>query len=302
MKILLTGANGYIGARLIPALLEQGHEVVCLVRDKKLFEKQSTYANQVTIVKGDLLRSHSMEALPYDIEAAYYLVNALPQTSGFAGLEALSAENFVQAVDQTACKQIISLSEIDDHLGEAGLSRMHVEDILRESNAAITILKSTMIVGPGSIALELMEGLTKKSPIIIASNWAKAQEQPIATCDVISYLTGSLLNEDTFNSEFHISGPEILTFKQMLLLYGEVCRQRKVKIVTVPQVSSALSSYWLNYLTPISYSHAKTLVENLKFDLVSRDDAIQSIIPLQLQPLKEALLQSMPVNGVQNLN
>jgi uncharacterized protein YbjT (DUF2867 family) len=289
MKVLLTGANGYIGARLIPALLEKDHEVVCLVRDQKLFEKQSAYASKVTIVTGDLLRG--IEALPADIEAAYYLVNALPQTSGFAGLEALSAENFVQAVDQTACKQIISLSEIDDHLGEAGLSRQHVEDILRQANAAVTILKSTMIIGEGSIALELMEGLTKKSPIIIATNWAKAQEQPISTCNVIEYLAGCLLKEETFNSEFHISGPDVLTFKQMLLIYADVCRQRKVKIVTVPQVSSALSSYWLNYLTPISYSHAKTLVENLKFDLVSRDDAIQSIIPMQLKTLKEALLQ-----------
>jgi uncharacterized protein YbjT (DUF2867 family) len=291
MKILLTGANGYIGARLIPALLEKGHEVACLVRDPKLFEKQSAYANQVTLITGDLLRNRSLEALPADIEAAYYLVNALPQTSGFAGLEALSAQNFVQAIDQTSCKQIISLSEIDDHLGEAGLSRMHVEEILREANAAITILKSTMIVGQGSIALELMDGLTKKSPIIIADKWAKAQEQPIATCNVIEYLVGCLLNEDTFNSEFHIAGPDVLTFKQMLLTYGEVMRQRKVKIMTVPQVSSALSSYWLNYLTPISYSHAKTLVENLKFDVVSRDDTIKRIIPLQLQTLKEALTQ-----------
>jgi len=292
MKVLLTGANGYIGARLIPALLDKGHEVVCLVRDEKLFEKQSTYASQVTIIHGDLLRNRSLDTLPADIDAAYYLVNALPQTSGFAGLEALSAENFIQAVDRTSCKQIISLSEIDDHLSESGISRQHVEDILRKSDSAITILKSTMIIGAGSIALELMEGLTKKSPVLIASNWAKAQEQPIATENVVQYLTGCLLNEDTFNSEFHISGPDVLTFKQMLLTYAEVCRQRKVKIMTVPQVSSALSSYWLNYLTPISYSHAKTLVENLKFDLVSRDDAIQSIVPMQLRTLKEALLQS----------
>ncbi|MDT3402793.1 NAD(P)H-binding protein [Mucilaginibacter terrae] len=296
MKVLLTGANGYIGARLIPALLAQGHEVVCLVRDKVLFEKQSQFAAQVSIITGDLLRNRSMEALPVDIQAAYYLVNALPQTSGFAGLEALSAENFVNAVNQTHCKQIISLSEIDDHLTEAGLSRLHVEDILRTADAAVTILKSTMIIGEGSIAIELMEGLTKKSPILIAQKWAKAQEQPIATCNVVEYLTGCLLNQDTFNSEFHISGPEILTFKQMLLLHSEVCRGRKVSIMTMPQVSAALSSYWLNYLTPISFSHAKTLVENLKYDLVSRDDAIQSIIPLKLKKLREALLETMPVS------
>lgn len=300
MKILLTGANGYIGTRLIPGLLQQGHEVICMVRDPKLFEKQNPYYNQVTTIPGDLLRSRSIQQLPTDIDAAYYLVNALPQTSGFAGLEALSAENFVQAIDQTHCKQIISLSEIDDHLGHAGLSRQHVEDILRQSNSALTVLKSTMIVGTGSIALELMDGLTKKSPIIIAATWAKAQEQPISTQNVIDYLVGCLHNEDTFNSEFHISGPEILTFKHMLLLYGDVCRQRKVKIVTVPQVSSALSSYWLNYLTPISYSHAKTLVENLKFDVVSRDDTIEKLIPIKLQTLKEALENTMQHNVATN--
>lgn len=292
MKILLAGANGYIGTRVIPALLDKGHEVVCLVRDQKLFQKQSPYADQVTLVTGDLLRSRSMTPLPEDIEAAYYLVNALPQTSGFAGLEALSAQNFIEAVDKTGCQQIISLSEIDDHLSEAGLSRLHVEEILQQAHAALTVLKSTMVIGAGSIAVELLEGLTKKSPIIIAKNWAKAQEQPIATSDVVAYLTGCLLNTATYNSEFHISGPDILTFRQMLQTYGKLCRHRKVSIVTVPQVSAALSSYWLNYLTPISYSHAKTLVENLKYDLVSRDDAIQHIIPLKCLTFEEALQQS----------
>ncbi len=297
MNVLLTGANGYIGARLIPALLEKGHQVICLVRDPKLFAKQSQYVDQVTVIKGDLLRGHSIDELPQDIDAAYYLVNALPQTSGFAGLEALSADNFVSAINNTRCKQIISLSEIDDHLSESGLSRQHVEEVLRTANAAITILKSTMIIGPGSIALELMEGLTRKSPIMIASKWAKAQEEPIATDNVIEYLVGCLLNEDTFNSEFHISGPEVLTFREMLMTYGDICRQRKVKIMTLPEVSAALSSYWLNYLTPISFSHAKTLVENLKYDIVSRDNAIEHLIPLKLLNLKETLLDIVPVNG-----
>lgn len=292
MKVLLTGANGYIGTRLIPALLEEGHEVVCLVRDPALFRKQSPFADRVTLITGDLLRSRSMEPLPDDIDAAYYLVNAMVQTSGFAGLEALAAQNFVNAIDDTNCKQIISLSDIDDHLADVGLSRQHVEEILTTADAAITILKTTMIVGQGSIATELMEGLTRKMPIIIASNWAKAQEEPIATSDVIKYLTGCLLNEKAYNSEFHISGPEITTFRDMLKTYGEICRKTKVKIVTVPQVSKALSTYWLNFLTPISYSHAKTLVENLKYDLISRDDAILNIVPMQRLTFKEALKQT----------
>ncbi|WP_158825152.1 NAD(P)H-binding protein [Mucilaginibacter lacusdianchii] len=292
MKILLAGASGYIGTRLIPALLKEGHVVVCLVRDKKLFEKQNPYAGQVELVTGDLLRARNMEPLPVDIDAAYYLVNALPQTSGFAGLEALSADNFITAVNQTHCKQIISLSEIDDQLTEAGLSRQHVEEILRGADAALTVLKTTMIIGPGSIATELLEGLTKKSPILIASKWAKAQEQPIATCDVIVYLVDCLLNAATYDSEFHISGPDILTFREMLITHAEICRGTKAKIMTLPQVSSALSSYWLNYLTPISYSHAKTLVENLKYDIISRDDAIRKIIPHACLTFKQALRQT----------
>lgn len=292
MKVLLTGANGYIGTLLIPALLDKGHEVVCLVRDKNLFTKQSAYADRVTIIAGDLLRSRSMEPLPTDIDVAYYLVNAMVQTSGFAGLEAIVAQNFVDAIDKTYCKQIISLSDIDDHLTTVGLSRQHVEDILVKADAAITILKTTMMVGSGSIATELLDGLTRKMPVIIAKNWAKAQEQPIAVCDVIKYLVGCLLNEASYNSEFHISGPDVITFKQMLMIYGEICRNTVTKIVTVPQVSAALSSYWLNFLTPISYSHAKTLVENLKYDLISRDDAILEIVPMQRLTFKEALQQA----------
>lgn len=292
MKVLLTGANGYIGTKLIPALLDKGHEVVCLVRDKILFTKQSVYADRVTIITGDLLRSHSMQLLPTDIDVAYYLVNAMVQTSGFAGLEAIVAQNFVDAIDKTYCKQIISLSDIDDHLTTVGLSRQHVEDILAKADAAITILKTTMMVGSGSIATELLDGLTRKMPVIIAKNWAKAQEQPIAVCDVIKYLVGCLLNEASYNSEFHISGPDVITFKQMLMIYGEICRNTVTKIVTVPQVSAALSSYWLNFLTPISYSHAKTLVENLKYDLISRDDAILDIVPMQRLTFKEALQQA----------
>ena len=292
MKVLLTGANGYVGTRLIPALLSKGYEVVCLVRDKALFIKQNPYADKVTLVTGDLLRNRSIEPIPEDIDVAYYLVNAMIQTSGFAGLEALVAENFLQAIGQTNCKQIISLSDIDDHLTAEGLSRQHVENILCKADAAITILKSTMIVGPGSVATELMDGLTRKMPVIIAGNWSKAQEQPIAITDVINYLVGCLLNKASFDSEFHISGPEVMTFKQMLMIYGDVCRNLKTKIVTVPQVSAALSSYWLNFLTPISYSHAKTLVENLKYDLISRDDAILHIVPMERLNFKQALQQT----------
>ena len=137
MKVLIAGANGYIGTRLIPILLDKGHEVVCLVRDKRRFHEQSDYAEKVTLLKGDLLDKESIEAFPKDIEAAYDLVHSMSQNEDFAKLEAKSGENFVEVIDKTNCKQIIYLSGItnDDNLSRHLQSRRHVEDVLREAKA-----------------------------------------------------------------------------------------------------------------------------------------------------------------------
>ena len=130
MKVLLAGANGYIGTRLIPVLLENGHDVICLVRDKRRFHEHSDFSGQVTLITGDLLKESNIEAFPEDLDAAYYLVHSMAQTQDFAALEALSAHNFVQALDKTNCKQVIFLSGItnDENLSRHLESRRHVED------------------------------------------------------------------------------------------------------------------------------------------------------------------------------
>ncbi len=292
MKVLLTGAGGYTGTHLIPVLLQKGYEVLCLVRDKKLFQKQSALADKVTLITGDLLRTRNMEPLPQDIEAAYYLTGSMTQTSAFAGLEALSAENFVRALNSTGCRQIISVSEIDNHATEASRSRQHVEEILYSANASLTVLKTAMIIGPHSIVSEMLNGLTDKSPIIIARSWARAQAQPIAISDVTGYMADCLLNASTYNTVYTIGGPEVITFKQMLLTYAETCKHTRARIVTVPMVSPQLSSYWLNFLTPISFTAAQSLVENLENDSIAYDDSITRIIPRRCLSFKEALQQA----------
>ncbi|HTD98725.1 MAG TPA: NAD(P)H-binding protein [Mucilaginibacter sp.] len=296
MKVLLAGANSYIGKRLIPVLLEKGHEVICLVRDKKIFLQQNDH-ERLRVIEGDLLRQRSIGSFPGDIDAAYYLVNSLTQTLGFAALEALSAQNFVDALDRTGCRQILTITEISNDLSDSAISRINVENILSNARAELTILQTTMIVGSGSVALELFNALTKKSPIVLVRNWTKALTQPIYTGDVLGYLESSLLNKNTYNHIFDIGGPEVLPFKQMLLIYLAMFKDFKPSIVTLPFLNDKLTSYLLNMLSPVSYPTSQTLIDNLKNDTICHDNSILDIIPRQCLTFKESLrmAQGLPI-------
>jgi uncharacterized protein YbjT (DUF2867 family) len=289
MKVLLAGANSYIGTHLIPVLLEKGHEVVCLVRDKDHFYKNNNYSGAVTVIGGDLLRRQTIEALPEDIDAAYYLVNSFTQTSEFAAMGALSAHNFIEVVDQINCGQIITLSDIKNRTTSDVLARLQVENILSSGKPRLTVLNTTMIIGPGSTALEIFNALTAKTSIVIPQNWMKRRSQPIATTDVLGHLEACLLNEKTFNRKFDIGGPEILSFKQMLLMYIVINKDFKPGIVALPFLTAQLSAHLLNALTPVSYPGARSLIENLKHDTICRDDFIKDIVPIQCLTFKQSL-------------
>jgi len=263
MKVLVAGANSYIGSHLIPVLLEKGHDVVCLSRDKKNSAAQ-VVDKSITILNGDLLRSQSIEPFPEDIDAAYYLVNRLTQTLGFATLEALSAQNFIDALNKVPCRQVITVSGICNNPSPSTVSRRNVEDILSSGKAALTILETTMIIGMGSIAMEMFNALTRKTPIIISRRWARARTQPIYTVDLLEYLEACLLNKKTFNRRFEVGGPEVLRFKQMLLIYIAIFKDFKPAIINLPFLTDKLSSNLLDLLSPLNYSDAQALVENLK--------------------------------------
>jgi uncharacterized protein YbjT (DUF2867 family) len=282
MKILLAGANSYAGGRLISVLLQNGHQVVCLARDKKHFSAQHKIEG-VTVISGDLLRSQSMEPFPGDIDAAYYLTNRLTQTSGFAGLEALSAQNFVDAIGRTFCRQIITLSDINN------TSRDQVESILEASGRPLTALQTSMIIGEGSISLELFDALTQKNPIVITKAWAETIIQPINIDDVLTYLHECLLNEKTFGQKFDIGGPQPLSFKQMILFYVATYKAEKPEMVILPFLNSKLAAYLLNFLSPTSYPEAQGLLQNLNTDSVCRDSRIQDIIPHECITFKRSL-------------
>jgi uncharacterized protein YbjT (DUF2867 family) len=299
MKVLLAGANSYIGTRLIPVLLEKGYEVVCLVRDKTHFYKSNPYSGAVTVINGDLLRRQSIEALPADIDAAYYLMNAFTQTSGFAALGALSAKNFMEILNQVNCRQIITLSEINDHSTGDVMARLQVENILGSGKPELTVLNTTMIIGAASTALEMFNALTAKAPIVIPQNWIKVRQQPISITDVSGCLEACLFNEKTFNRKFDIGGPEILSFKQMLLIYIAIYKDFKPGIVVLPFLTAQLSASLLNVLTPVSYPGAQSLIENLKYDTICRNSSIKDITHTPCLTFKQALrLVNNPADGI----
>jgi uncharacterized protein YbjT (DUF2867 family) len=290
MKVLLAGANGYIGTRLIPLLLEQHHDLVCLVRDKRRFHEQSDFSDKVSLLKGDLLKEDSIEAFPTDIDVAYYLVHSMSQDKNFAELETLSAQNFVKLLDKTDCKQVIFLSGItnDDNLSEHLTSRRHVEDVLREAKAKLTVLRAAIIIGSGSASFEIIRDLSEKLPVMTVPRWVHTKCQPIAIRDVLGYLEGVMLNNKAFDKTFDIGGPDILSFKDMILNYADV-RHLKRYIITIPFLSPKISSYWLYFVTSISYPLAQSLVDSMKNETIMKNHDIDQVVKRKCLTYREAL-------------
>jgi uncharacterized protein YbjT (DUF2867 family) len=290
MKVLITGANGYIGTRLLPVLLEKNHEIVCLVRDERRFKERSDFGDRVKIITGDLLKEVLIEAIPPDIDAAYYLAHSVADTPEFTRMEALSAHNFVQALNHTNCKQIIFLSRI---VNAGNPSNHHytlhkyVEDVLREANAALTVLRASIIVGSGSPSFEIICDLAEKLAVMTAPRWAETKFQPIAISDVLAYLEGVLLNAKAFGQTFDIGGPDKLSFKDLMLIYARV-RKLNRKII-LPFLSPKLSSYWLYLVTPTSYQLAQSLVDSMMGETIMHDNRIDDVVPHKCLPYEEAL-------------
>ncbi|MCW8981535.1 MAG: NAD-dependent epimerase/dehydratase family protein, partial [Altibacter sp.] len=202
MKILLTGANGYIGMRLLPALLEKGHEVICCVRDKNRFSLDTETLKRVQIYEVDFVQEVEIERFPKDIDVVYYLIHSMSaSTNNFDEMEATAATNFNKYMASTSVKQVIYLSGIvnEEQLSKHLSSRKNVEDILYEGNYHLTVLRAGIVVGSGSSSFEIIRDLCEKLPIMIAPRWLKTRIQPIAIRDVIAFLSGVILNPKSYD-------------------------------------------------------------------------------------------------------
>lgn len=291
MKILLTGANGYIGMRLLPKLLDMGHEVICAVRDEKRLSVDAKVRSQIEVVEIDFLEDPANQNIPKNIDAAYYLIHSMTSSvSDFDEKEAQAAKNFNTLLEGTQCKQVIYLSGIvnDKELSKHLSSRKNVEEILYKGDFELTVLRAGIIVGSGSSSFEIIRDLCEKLPVMITPKWVLTKTQPIAIRDVIQFLTGVLGNQDTYGQSFDIGGPDVITYKDMLNGYAKV-RGFKNWIFTVPVMTPKLSSYWLYFVTSTSYKLAVNLVDSMKMEVVAEDNRLQQMLGLETHSYEEAI-------------
>ena len=284
MKILLTGATGYIAQRLLPVLLDQGHQVICCVRDKKRFNDHNYDTENLIVIEADFLDKESMQNIPDDIDIAYYLIHSMSTQSGdFENMEQLCAENFKERIQETNTKQVIYLSGIinETQLSKHLTSRKHVEDILAESSFALTTLRAGIIVGSGSASFEIIRDLVEKLPVMITPKWLKTKCQPIAIRNVVEFLSGVVGRSDTYNESFDIGGPDILSYKEMLLRFAKI-RGLKRRILVVPVMTPKISSYWLYFVTSTSYALATNLVHSMKIEVICKPNNLASRLIINL--------------------
>lgn len=290
MKILISGATGYIGKRLLPALIASEHEIICCVRDKNRLIKYQASCN-IQVWEVDFLEPVNMDTAPTDFDAAYYLIHSMSNDSDkFEYLEQLAALNFRDFVNKTKAKQVIYLSGLanDTNLSKHIKSRRKVEDILKSGNYATTVLRAGVIVGSGSASFEMIRDLTEKLPIVITPSFIHTHCQPIAIRNVIEYLKRVLLNKDTFNNHYDIGGPEVLTYKEMILLYAKMKGFKRMLIV-VPFYSNRLAAFLLSLISSITYHLSLNLINSMKVEMVCSNNDLEKLLDIKPIDYKTAL-------------
>ncbi len=290
-KILLTGATGYIGQRLLPVLLEQGYHVTCCTRDTQRFEiPEGAPRDQIDVIEVDFLRKKTLKKIPSDIDAAYYLMHSMSNSSDYQEMEITCAINFREAISATNTIQVIYLSgminarELSSHLQ----SRQKVEEELNQGNYHFTALRAGIIIGSGSASFEIMRDLVEKLPVMITPKWVRTKCQPIGIANVLDFLSAVLFLENAYDDNFDIGCPDVLSYKNMLLEYARI-RKLKRTIIIVPVMTPRLSSYWLYFVTSTSFKLAVSLVDSMKVEVVARDSRINEITGITPFSYEEAL-------------
>lgn len=294
MKILLTGATGYIGKRLLPILIEKGHTVICCVRDANRFNPEKELLPKIEVIEVDFLKKNTLDKIPKDIDGAYYLLHSMSNSSNFKELELQCAINFREVLSRTQIKHAIYLSGIvnEDSLSSHLESRKAVEIELARGSYSFTTLRAGIIIGSGSASFEIIRDLVEKLPLMITPKWLNTRCQPIGIADVIQFLQKALFQKNVYAQSFDIGGPDILTYKEMLLGFAKV-RGLKRWIFTVPVMTPKLSSYWLYFVTSTSFKLASALVSSMKIEVVCKNNDINEILDVNPIGYETALRRTL---------
>jgi uncharacterized protein YbjT (DUF2867 family) len=302
LRILVTGATGFIGSRIVKRLLANGHyKVRCMTRNPEIiYELFDLSGDIVEVVKADASNYLELVEALKEVDVAFYLIHSMEGSTKkwqeFSKRDRIAAENFAKAASQTNTKRIIYLSGLIDmkhkDLSEHMQSRKEVGDILRTSKAEVTIFRAAVILGQGGGSFQMLQYLVERLPVMVCPKWVLTKSQPISVDDMVTYLIKSIELEDTANKDFDIGGPEILSYVDMMKRYSAILN-KPLKIVIIPFLTPRLSSYWVDLITPVKASLARPLIDSLKHEAVVHDNEIQKLIPIKLMNFEESIKTAM---------
>ncbi len=290
-RILVTGATGYVGGRLVPELLDAGLDVRCLVRSPAKLDDRP-WTGRVDIVRGDVADAASLAPAMAGVDAAYFLVHGMGTTSDFSTSDDAAAATFRDAAADAGVGQLVYLGGLgrdDADLSEHLRSRHDVGATLADGPVPVTELRAAVVIGSGSASFEMLRHLTEVLPVMVTPRWVRTRCQPIAVRDVLAYLVGVLGRPEALGRVLEIGGPDVVTYAEMMALYADVAGLRRRVVVPVPLLTPRLSSYWVGLVTPLPAGLARPLIDSLENEVVVHDHAIEAIVPRTLLPLRDAI-------------
>lgn len=273
----MTGATGYIGGRLVPRLLEAGHEVVCLARNPGKLEGRPWH-DSVEVRKCDILDRDEVMAGLEGCNVAYYLIHSMGDHPDFEKTDRIAAENFADAAEMNGLSRIVYLGGLghQDDLSRHLSSRQEVGSVLGGGSTPLTELRAGIVIGAGSVSFEMLRYLTEMLPVMVTPRWVETRSQPVAIRDVLAYLT-AVLDEPAGSAIYEIGGPDIVSYREMMQIYAEVAGLRKRIIIGVPLLTPRLSSLWIGLVTPLPVGVARPLVDSLRNEVTVRDHSAETL-------------------------